>query len=178
MRSQPRIVECLGESLGALGLEDKVVVEPAKVEPSPSNGRKRRPSTASASGKKRRKTVIIDMLQQPDSFEQAAVEIKKLFQHCRDCHHNADDHREGGHDQFGPESPCRLSVYWKSTAVGLKVKLPGGNGEADAWPQIFYISTPVKCIQASIYCATQLVSWLYHLNCQEVNFQQSTFLPR
>ena len=144
-------VECLGESLGALGLEDKVVVEPAKVEPSPSNGRKRRPSTASASGKKRRKTVIIDMLQQPDSFEQAAVEIKKLFQHCRDCHHNADDHRGLAQSLLAVSQSTgnRRLWGWRSSFLVAMEKLMHGHR----------FSTSAPLWSASRLPSTALRSW-------------------
>ena len=122
--------------------------------------KKKRNSTGSNSGKKRRTPVTILMNQHTDTFDECLEKFRQLFQHCLDHHHSPAEHLGEGGPQFEQQAPCRLSIYWKTRAVGLKVKVLDGPGQPEKWSQIFYISTPVKCFQASIYAMTQIVSWL------------------
>ena len=132
----------------------------------PKQSRKRKSGSKDLKGEenkvepaKKAKTLVIDHKQQPHVYDEAVLEMRKLFKHC--CDHHTDCHRPDQSEQFAKEAPCRLSIYWKVNSCGLKVKQEGTKDSKEKWPQVFYITSPTaKCIQVAIYIAKQLASWL------------------
>ena len=103
----------------------------------------------------RSKPQPIDINSPPASWDDVLSECLNIF---RDCYHeHEDDHQPKLVPQFVGDAPCRLSIYWKTNAVGLKTRKYGEDGKTWKWVQSFFLSTPAPCIQALVYCMVQFV---------------------
>ena len=105
-------------------------------------------------------------LVEPVPYEQDVVkEIRNVLTLCEMEGHGPNTGKPNVVQQFPPQAPVRLCVYWKKSAVGLKVLGRGSDG-MQKWSQPAYFGARTPCICSNIYVAQQLVpSLLLHLLC-------------
>ena len=92
-------------------------------------------------------------------------DIRNVLTLCEMEGHGPNTGKPNVVQQFPPQAPVRLCVYWKKSAVGLKVLGRSSDGmQKRSQPAYFGARTP--CICSNIYVAQQLVpSLLLHLLC-------------
>ena len=97
------------------------------------------------------------------TYDAVVAKCVELYKECPKVHCSCNGepvcHKGGFLAQFEDAAPCRLSIYWKTDAVGLKVQdFTANDGKTWKWTQCFYFATPGMCIQSAILCMTQFVS--------------------
>ena len=92
-----------------------------------------------------------------------------LLDIMKSCAAKGGPHQDVG-AQFPTNAPCRLSIYWKSSSVGLKIRVVEEEGAPWKWTQPYYLSMAAGCMCAKIYCAKQVVPRLIPLYLNMVVF--------
>lgn len=132
-------------------------VDPPKETPEVEEPQQPRDGVKSEGQKRvRSKPQPIDIDSPPASWDEVVSECNKIFLKCQHENHG-DDHQPKFAPQFLGDAPCRLSIYWKTKAVGLKIQKYGEDGKTWKWVQSYFLSTPAPCIQALVYCMVQFV---------------------
>ena len=98
------------------------------------------------------------------TYDAVVAKCVELYKECPKVHCSCNNepicHKGECIPQFEDDAPCRLSIYWKTDAVGLKVQdFTANDGKTWKWTQSFYFATPGMCIQSAIFCMTQFASW-------------------
>ena len=129
--------------------------KPSHDEPATETARRRPP---------RLPTKSISLKTEILTYDAVVAKCVELYKECPKVHCSCNSepvcHKGGFIPQFEDAAPCRLSIYWKTDAVGLKVQdFSVNDGKTWKWTQCFYFATPGMCIQSAILCMTQFVSW-------------------
>lgn len=131
-----------------------------ETQPDPKKKPRNKPQPdAKPPAKRKRRQVeshTIDLSHRPPTTQEAATsELHALMVECRA--------KEGPHQdvaqQFPTHAHVRLSIYWKASAVGVKVSAQENKDAPWKWTQPYYLSMPMGCMCAKIYCAKQIATW-------------------